>query len=163
MPAATPDWRARPRAAISVVTSTRESRPWTKVVVNQCRFHLVRGQPQTPLVMVTTELTVRLTAGQFDPIMASRVNRVSKARGRIVFAVVEEEVVAAVSYHVQDSPRAPIEVTALAPRIDQARALGDACILPLLDCLHEVAALWSPRPRPRHLRYWESGQHAVTT
>ena len=114
------------------------------------------------LLRITTEMSARLSPSQFERRLAEKINEASKERGRVVYAVdvTASEVVAAASYHLPIKRADPIQVTALAPRKDEAQSeFGRYCIPILKWCIHEISA-HSSISRGERLTLWASGEFA---
>lgn len=147
------------RRVLTVHEGTRAGQPWTQVTIGELR--IPHPGPAGPAkFLVTTQLNARLSAAGFAPRIARRVNSASEVKGRVVYGVDLElmEVVAAASYHLPLATAEPLEVTALAPRIDSLAPLGRACVPILKACIHEIAAKLG-RPTVLHLR--ASGRSAA--
>jgi hypothetical protein len=131
---------ARIQAELRIRTVKRASGPWTQVILRQ--VHVPHPDDEgPPRFRLTTNLTARLSAVHFDRELAAKVNEASQEKGRALYAVDLElnEVVAAVSYHLPDDSSSPLLITALAPRVDGAAAVGRFCVPMLKACVHEVS------------------------
>jgi hypothetical protein len=121
----------RIRRELRIRTVKRASGPWTEVTLRE--VHIPHPDDEgPPRFRLTTNLTARLSAVHFDRELAAKVNEASREKGRALYAVDLElsEVVAAVSYHIPDDASSPLLITALAPRVDAAAAVGRLCLRP---------------------------------
>jgi hypothetical protein len=130
----------RIRRELRIRTVKRASGAWTEVTLRE--VHIPHPDDEgPPRFRLTTNLTARLSAVHFDRGLAAKVNEASREKGRALYAVDLElsEVVAAVSYHIPDDASAPLLITALAPRVDAAAAVGRLCVPMLKACVHQVS------------------------
>lgn len=90
--------------------------------------HLIPANPTSPEgIRVTTQVQrIFLPSSHFDADVRKRLKEASRERGRAIYCIDRaiDEVVAAISYHLDEDRRRPVLITAIGLRIDDPQLFG---------------------------------------